>query len=224
MKRIICLTLVLILIAVCVIACEKESEHVAPTMEELDFSTLSDLSKATVTEDQSDYVIIDVENFGSIVLRLYPEVAPETVANFKQLVSEKFYDGLTFHRIIKGFMIQGGCPKGDGTGDSGKTIKGEFNTNGFENNLLHNRGVLSMARGQANDSASCQFFIVHSTEGSTHLNGQYASFGYTVYGMDTVDKIASVGVYKSDNSPITAVKINSIRFANIPADAFIVAQ
>ncbi len=224
MKRLICLTLALILTAVALVACTKEEPHTAPLMEEIDFRTLSDPAKATATEEETDYVIIDVKDFGSIVLRLYPEVAPETVANFKKLVSEKFYDGLTFHRIIEGFMIQGGCPKGDGTGDAGATIKGEFSANGFANNLLHNRGVLSMARGNENNSASCQFFIVHSTEGSTHLNGSYASFGYVIHGMDVVDKIAEVGVYKSDNRPFTPVKINTIRFANVPEDALVAAQ
>ena len=224
MKRLICLTLALILMAVSFVACEKEEPHTAPTADSIDFSTLSDFSKVTLTEEQTDYVVIDVESFGSIVLRLYPDVAPETVANFKKLVSEKFYDGLTFHRIIKGFMIQGGCPKGDGTGDAGATIKGEFSANGFENNLPHNRGVLSMARGNENDSASCQFFIVHTTEQSTHLNGQYAAFGYTVFGMDVVDEIASVSVFKSSNRPHNTVKINTVRFASIPADAFVAAQ
>ncbi len=213
MKRILCLVLSLILLAVTLTACA----HKAPTMDQIDMSPV-ELSAATVTEDETDYVIISVKDFGDILVRLYPDVAPETVKNFKDLVSRKFYDGLTFHRILKGFMIQGGCPKGDGTGDSGKDIKGEFSKNGFENNLLHNRGVLSMARGNDMNSASCQFFIVHDTEGASHLNENYASFGYVVAGMDVVDKIANVAVIPgTDGVSFDTVTINTIRFAAINA-------
>ena len=209
MKRFACLLLSLLLVAAVLTACGKK----APTMDEIDMSPV-DISKATVTEEATDYVIISVEKYGDILIRLYPDVAPETVSNFKNLVSQKFYDGLTFHRIIKDFMIQGGCPKGNGTGDSGTTIKGEFSANGFENNLLHNRGVLSMARGEKMDSASCQFFIVHKT--SPHLDGNYAAFGYVVSGMDVVDSIASVPVWSDNNSPKNnTVRISSVRFAEI---------
>ena len=149
-----------------------------------------------------------------IIVRLYPEVAPETVANFQKLVSEHFYDGLTFHRVVKNFMIQGGDPKGDGTGSSDKKIKGEFNINGFQNNLKHIRGVISMARGNEFNSASCQFFIVHKT--SAHLNSNYASFGYVVAGMDAVDMIAESPVKKNESDeasvPINKIVIESIRF------------
>ena len=213
MKRIVCMLLSLILLTVALTACGGNK---APTMDEIDMSPV-DISKASVTETETDYVIISVKDYGDILVRLYPDVAPKTVENFKNLVAEKFYDGLTFHRIIKNFMIQGGCPKGDGTGDAGENIKGEFSDNGFENNLLHNRGVLSMARGNEANSASCQFFIVHSTEGASHLNGSYAAFGYVVSGMDVVDKIASVRTFADDNSPYNTVKINSIRFAEIKA-------
>ncbi len=220
MKRLICLTLALILAVVGLSACSEK--HVAPTMDQIDFSTLSDASKATVTEEMTDYVMIDVKDFGSIIIRLYPDVAPATVENFKKLVSEKFYDGLTFHRVIENFMIQGGDPEGTGNGGSAETIPGEFTSNGFENNLLHKRGVLSMARSNAPDSASSQFFIVHETYPS--LDGAYAAFGYVVSGMDVVDKIAAVHVSSSSDRPYNTVTMNSIRFVNIPADAFTAAQ
>ena len=211
MKRILSLALCLILFAVSMTACQKKP----PRMEEIDMSPVA-LSAATVTEEVTDYVIISVKDFGEILVRLYPDVAPVTVENFKNLVSQKFYDGLTFHRIIKGFMIQGGDPKGDGTGGSSQTIKGEFSDNGFENNLLHNRGVLSMARSNDMNAASSQFFIVHDTEGASHLNGSYASFGFVVDGMSVVDKIASVTIIPStDGVPFNTVTISSIRFASI---------
>ncbi len=216
MKRFLCLTLTLILLAMGLCSC-SEPEHVAPTMEEIDFSTLSDPSRATVTEEMTDYVMIDVKDFGSIIIRLYPDVAPASVENFKKLVSEKFYDGLTFHRIIENFMIQGGDPDGDGTGNSDATVMGEFSSNGFENNLLHKRGVLSMARSTDPNSASCQFFIVHAD--STHLDGDYAAFGYVVSGMDVVDQIAEVPTFKSNDRPYNTVTMSSIRFVTVPEDA-----
>lgn len=130
---------------------------------------------------------IEVKDYGTIELELDADVAPITVANFAKLVNEGFYNGLTFHRIISGFMIQGGDPEGNGTGGSDETIKGEFSENGVENNISHVRGVISMARSSANDSASSQFFIVH--EDSTFLDGQYAGFGKVTSGMEVVDKI-----------------------------------
>lgn len=135
-------------------------------------------------------VKIEMENGKVITLELYPEVAPETVANFENLVKQGFYDGLTFHRVISGFMIQGGCPKGDGTGGPGHHIKGEFASNGFKNDLKHTRGVISMARTQDPNSAGSQFFIMH--EDAPYLDGQYAAFGKVVDGLDVVDEIASV--------------------------------
>ena len=133
------------------------------------------------------YSEIKVKNYGSIYLELDADVAPRTVENFINLVNEKFYDGLTFHRIIENFMIQGGDPLGDGTGGSDKTVIGEFESNGYKNDIKHERGVISMARSQDNNSASSQFFIVHKT--SSHLDGNYAAFGYVTKGMDVVDKI-----------------------------------
>lgn len=139
--------------------------------------------------DNSDdtKVQITVKEYGTIEVALDEEAAPLTVENFLKLTREGFYDGLTFHRIIDGFMIQGGDPKGNGTGGSDETIKGEFSENGVENPLSHTRGAISMARSQDYDSASSQFFIVQ--EDSTYLDGQYAAFGYVTEGMDVVDKI-----------------------------------
>ena len=125
-----------------------------------------------------------------ILLELYPEIAPVTVENFLKLVNDGFYNGLTFHRIIPGFMIQGGDPSGDGTGGPGWTIKGEFSSNGVENNLAHKRGVISMARAMDPNSAGSQFFIMHAD--APYLDGQYASFGKVLEGMDEVDRIAGV--------------------------------
>ncbi len=134
-------------------------------------------------------VVFEMENGKKIKAELYPDIAPITVANFEKLVKQGFYDGLTFHRVIKGFMIQGGCPDGTGTGGPGWTIKGEFASNGVKNDLRHTRGVLSMARTMIPDSAGSQFFIMHAD--APHLDGQYAAFGKVVEGLDTVDEIAS---------------------------------
>lgn len=131
-----------------------------------------------------------IRDHGTVKLELYGDVAPITVANFVKLASEGFYDGLTFHRIYPGFMIQGGDPDGNGSGGSGENIKGEFKVNGVDNNLSHTRGVISMARAKSYDSASSQFFIMH--EDSTFLDGQYAAFGKVVEGMDVIDSVAAV--------------------------------
>ena len=135
-------------------------------------------------------ITIEMENGGIIRAELYPEIAPITVENFVKLTKKGFYDGLIFHRVIRGFMIQGGDPTGTGMGGPGHTIKGEFRMNGVVNNLRHTRGVLSMARSMMPNSAGSQFFIMHKT--SPHLDGQYAAFGRVIEGMDVVDKIASV--------------------------------
>ncbi|MBQ3708509.1 MAG: peptidylprolyl isomerase [Clostridia bacterium] len=151
---------------------------------------------------------IEMQNGGIINLELYPDKAPITVENFVDLVNEKFYDGLIFHRVIKDFMIQGGDPEGTGFGGSGKTIKGEFTANGVANDLSHVRGVISMARSKQMDSASSQFFIVQKD--STYLDGQYAAFGKVIEGMDVVDEIASVDTDRNDR-PLEDVVIKSIR-------------
>ena len=135
-------------------------------------------------------VTILMDNGKKIKLELYPEYAPITVNNFIDLVKKKFYNGLKFHRVIEGFMIQGGCPRGDGTGGPGYEIKGEFAKNGVNNPLKHTRGVISMARAMDPDSAGSQFFIMHKD--APHLDGSYAAFGKVVEGMEVVDEIASV--------------------------------
>ena len=140
--------------------------------------------------EQNPIVTFTMENGDVMKAELYPDVAPNTVNNFISLVNKGFYDGLIFHRIIAGFMIQGGDPDGTGMGGPGYSIKGEFNYNGFDNSLKHSRGVLSMARAQHPDSAGSQFFIMHAD--APHLDGQYASFGKLIEGEDVLDKIASV--------------------------------
>ena len=149
-------------------------------------------------------VTIEMRGGGVIKIELEPEKAPNTVNNFISLVGSGFYDGLTFHRIISGFMIQGGDPTGNGTGGPEYSIKGEFALNGFKNNdLKHKRGVISMARAMAPDSAGSQFFIMH--ENSSHLDGQYAAFGKVIEGMEVVDKIASVKTDWSDKPAVPQV-------------------
>ena len=135
-------------------------------------------------------VTIEMENGKTMKLELDAKAAPETVKNFERLVSEGFYDGLIFHRVIYGFMIQGGDPEGTGMGGSGRRIKGEFAANGHKNPIKHERGTISMARANDPNTASCQFFIVH--EDAPHLDGQYAAFGHIVEGLDTLDEIARV--------------------------------
>ena len=147
--------------------------------------------------DENDPVAtITLQNGKKIVVELYPDKAPNTVANFVELANSGFYDGLTFHRVIKDFMIQGGDPKGDGTGGPGYSIKGEFTGNGFKNDLKHKRGVLSMARTMMPNSAGSQFFIMH--EDAPHLDGGYAAFGKVTEGMEVVDRIAAVRTGAND--------------------------
>ena len=148
-------------------------------------------------------VVIEMENGGVMELELYPEKAPLTVKNFEKLVASGFYDGLGFHRIIKGFMIQGGDPKGNGTGGPGWTIKGEFKANGVNNDLKHTRGVISMARSMAPDSAGSQFFIMHAD--APHLDGQYAAFGKLVSGYEVLDEIADVSTGWRDEPRIPQI-------------------
>ena len=161
-----------------------------------------------MSDVKNPIVTITMENGAVMTGELYPAKAPNTVANFISLANKGFYDGLIFHRVIPGFMIQGGCPKGTGTGGPGYCIKGEFKLNGVKNNLSHKRGVLSMARAQAANSAGSQFFIMH--EDGEFLDGQYAAFGKVLEGMDVVDKIAAVKTDGNDR-PLTEQKIASIR-------------
>ena len=154
-----------------------------------------------------DKVLMKIKDYGEIELELDRSVAPITVDNFLKLVNKGFYNGLTFHRVIKGFMIQGGCPKGNGTGGPGYSIKGEFMSNGVNNPLKHNRGVISMARAMNPDSAGSQFFIMHKD--APHLDGEYAAFGKVTSGIEVVDKIASVATNYMDK-PLQPVIIESI--------------
>lgn len=179
--------LITILCLLCVVGCNKE--------EQTDVIT------------GKKEVLIEVENYGDIEVELYADEAPITVANFLSLVEDGFYNGLTFHRIIDGFMIQGGDPLGNGTGGSSETIKGEFSLNGVNNSIEHERGVISMARSESYDSASSQFFIVQ--QDSPHLDGAYAAFGKVTKGMEVVDEICkntkvedSNGTVLKENQPV----------------------
>lgn len=148
-------------------------------------------------------VTFEVENFGTVKAELYPEVAPNSVNSFISLVKKGYYDGLTFHRVIEGFMIQGGCPQGTGTGGPGYCIAGEFTENDFQNDLKHSEGVLSMARAMHPDSAGSQFFIMHKN--SPHLDGNYAAFGKVTEGMDVVNKIAETDTDYGDKPKVSVV-------------------
>ena len=183
MKKILSLCLAIIMLSFCFVGCADNNK-----------------------DDRPDYALIKVKNYGEIVVKLCPDVAPITVKNFKDLVSNGFYDGLIFHRIIEDFMIQGGGYTTDWNPKNADTIKGEFSANGFENNLKHDRGVISMARTDDPDSASSQFFIVHKD--SPHLDGKYAAFGYVVSGIEVVDAIASVVTY--NDMPLVNIEIESI--------------
>lgn len=179
-------------------------------------SKTTEKTKKTKTLKGNYQVEIKIKDYGTIYAEIDADTAPITVTNFVNLCKNHFYDGLTFHRIIKDFMIQGGDPNGDGTGGSDETIKGEFTDNGVENPLKHTRGALSMARSQDNDSASSQFFIVQKT--ASHLDGQYAVFGYVYEGMDIVDKICDDVQVEDNNGTVTKENqpvIESIRCQKI---------
>ena len=156
---------------------------------------------------ENPVVTIEMENGGIITAELYPDVAPQSVYNFISLANSGFYDGLIFHRVIPGFMIQGGCPEGTGMGGPGWHIKGEFLQNGVVNPIKHTRGVISMARAMDPNSAGSQFFIMH--QDAPHLDGQYAAFGKVVAGMDVVDQIAAVRTDWNDK-PTTPVKMKTV--------------
>ena len=197
MKKLLSAILCISLICIGCAACSDKKK---------DDEATGDMGKTVMVE-------MEIQDFGTVKLELYPDIAPITVANFVKLAGEGFYDGLTFHRIYPGFMIQGGDPKGNGTGGSENTIKGEFSENGVENKLSHTRGAVSMARSSDPDSASSQFFIVQ--QDSTYLDGQYACFGYVTKGMDVVDEICDNtpveddnGTVKTENQPvIESIKI-----------------
>ncbi|MCI8963443.1 MAG: peptidylprolyl isomerase [Eubacterium sp.] len=162
--------------------------------------------------EKNPIVTIQMAEGDTIQVELYPETAPNTVNNFISLVKKGYYDGLTFHRIIKGFMIQGGCPDGNGMGGPGYNIRGEFGMNGFENNLKHTAGVISMARSQMPDSAGSQFFIMHKD--APHLDGAYAAFGKVTEGMDVVDKLAETATDYSD------MPLNPVVMEKVTVDTF----
>ena len=197
MKRIlVCLAAAVMVFAAVGCSLETKNETVPENKEEENMN------------DNALTAVIEVEGYGKIELELYPDVAPETVRNFCYLARKGFYNGTTFHRIIKGFMIQGGDPTGTGSGGPGYCIKGEFDINGFSNELKHTRGVISMARlSHPYDSAGCQFFIMHAD--APHLDGAYAAFGRVTSGIEVVDAIAGVAVDRSDR-PYEEIVISSI--------------
>lgn len=183
----------ILILAVLIIGCGTRDAQEAEEQEnqtENENETEQNNQEGQLNKDENPVVTITMENEEQIVIELYPDIAPNTVNNFISLIEDGFYDDLIFHRVIPDFMIQGGDPDGNGTGGPGYSIKGEFNSNGFDNDLKHTRGVISMARSQSPDSAGSQFFIMVSD--SPHLDGDYAGFGEVVEGMDTVDDIVSV--------------------------------
>ena len=202
MKKKILNILMITLIILNIVGCTKKKESEDPKVEQKQEITIleekdGEITKGTLegytfteTEEKTDRVKIQMENGDTILIVLSNKDTPITIANFKELVSEKFYDGLIFHRVIKDFMIQGGDPEGNGMGGSAKTIKGEFSLNGVTNSLSHTKGVISMARSSEYNSASSQFFICHAD--ATYLDGSYAAFGKVFAGFDIVDKIANV--------------------------------
>lgn len=213
LKYVLCLCLLFMFCG-----CEKEEKEMNYTTEEINGKTVYSIEedKYIESEEVTNLVKIDVDGYGIMIAELYPDVAPITVENFKNLVKEKFYDGIIFHRVIKDFMIQTGDPTGTGMGGSEKEIKGEFSINGVNNELSHQRGVLSMARRGSNpetdetmNSASSQFFIVH--EDSDFLDGSYAAFGSLLKGYNVLDDIAN-STTDSNDKPLKDIKMNSIRF------------
>ena len=209
------LTLALLLAAFAGCAGENAATGEGPALEN-PFASAAELSGYRRSETATNFVRFDLSNGGSIIAELYPDVAPITVENFQKLVGQGFYNGVIFHRVIANFMIQGGDPTGTGTGGPGYTIKGEFTANGWENNLKHTRGVLSMAR-QGNpyndaayyDTAGSQFFIMHTVYPS--LDGKYASFGKVVVGLDVVDAVATTPTDSNDR-PLTEIRMNEVYF------------
>ena len=216
LKYVLCLCLLFMLCG-----CSEEEKKMNYSTEKLNGKTIYNIEnkKYIESEEATNYIKIDVNNYGIMIAELYPEVAPITVENIKELIKAKFYDGIIFHRVIKDFMIQTGDPTGTGMGGSEKEIKGEFEINGIKNNISHTRGVLSMARRGSNpetedtlNSASSQFFIVH--QDSNFLDGSYASFGKLLNGYDILDKIATTSTDQNDK-PLNDIKINSIRFVTL---------
>ena len=216
LKYVLCLCLLFMLCG-----CSEEEKKMNYTTEKVNGKTIYNIEnkKYIESEEVTNYIKIDVNNYGIMIAELYPKIAPITVENIKELIKEKFYDGIIFHRVIKDFMIQTGDPTVTGMGGSEKEIKGEFEINVIKNNISHTRGVLSMARRGSNpetedtlNSASSQFFIVH--QDSNFLDGSYASFGKLLNGYDILDKIATTSTDQNDK-PLNDIKMNSIRFVTL---------
>lgn len=212
-KSIIIITILIFIGIICFFIFNKDSKTY--TYEYNVYTSNGEINKETLTYTKSkkitNYVRIET-SMGDIFVELYPDIAPKTVSNFKALVKSGFYKDMIFHRVIKNFMIQTGDPTGTGNGGNSRKIVGEFSSNGIENNLAHERGVISMARANDKNSASSQFFIVHKTYPS--LDGNYAAFGKTIAGLEVVDKIATT---KTDNNdkPTTDINLINIEFVNI---------
>lgn len=213
MKKLVCFIFVLTIVTMGLCACGGEGSGAKRQAED----KVKDYAESQVEEGSGDKRLaeIKIKDYGIIQVELDADTAPITVENFENLVNQKFYDGLTFHRIIAGFMIQGGDPEGNGTGGSDKTIKGEFSSNGVENSISHKRGVISMARSSDKDSASSQFFIMH--QDAPYLDGEYAAFGKVTKGIEVVDQICEAvevidgnGTVEEANQPV----IESIRMVN----------
>lgn len=221
MKKLLCIMMVAMMM-LATVACgeEKASNNSTTSNETATTETKQDITKTQEEETMAEYpfevittkepipATIEIEGFGTVKLELYPDIAPISVSNFQHLANSGYYDGLTFHRIIEGFMIQGGCPLGTGTGGPGYHIKGEFTQNGVPNSLSHTKGVISMARSSAPDSAGSQFFIMH--EDAPYLDGQYAAFGKVTSGQEVVDAVAVVETNVGD-APIKPVVIKSVK-------------
>ena len=202
MRKLLSLMLSCALLAVFAAGCQDKNEQPAAPAGDVSSSSASSAQTADLLSGKH-HVAITIKDYGVIEAELDADTVPITVTNFVNLAQQGFYDGLTFHRIIDGFMMQGGDPNGDGTGGSKQTIKGEFASNGVENNIDHVRGALSMARrGDDNDSASSQFFIVQ--QDSPHLNGDYAAFGHVTSGMEIVDQICANTTVQDNNGTVAA--------------------
>jgi peptidyl-prolyl cis-trans isomerase B (cyclophilin B) len=208
MKKTTAMLLCLMLAAVFTVGCGSKNETSAEESTDTTTESSDPTIEAETEEDSTEllsglhHVEIEVENYGTIALELDADTAPITVTNFIDLANDGFYDGLTFHRIISGFMIQGGDPTGTGTGGLEEKIKGEFSDNGVENHISHVRGTISMARSNDPDSASCQFFIMH--QDATYLDGSYAAFGHVTDGIDVVDQICADTPVQDSNGTVAA--------------------
>lgn len=194
MKKILNILVISILLFCTGCSNNKNSENLLG----IDFNVDSNETTLNNYDTENPVVAMEISGYGAIVIELYPKVAPNTVNNFIYLVKQGFYDNNSFHRLVPGFVLQGGDPKGDGTGGPGYTIKGEFTNNRFTNTLKHTKGIVSMARSTANDSAGSQFFIMLDT--ATNLDNNYAAFGKVIDGMDVIDKIASIEIVSNNET------------------------